>query len=325
MRWLKSGIRAERGATAVIVGIMLVPLIGSLAIALDVGALYAERAQLQNGADAAALAIASDCADAEGCDDSAGLAAGFTDDNANDGAANVLEPDIDLTNRTVTVTDSTRVAGTGQDAIQHPFAALLGITETTVGARATAEWGGISEGPAVLPLALSLCEFERFGELNNEVKITIRYDENHPCTRDGVDIPGGFGWLEQAAGTCSVTVEADGTVPSEPGADSPEDCDAILRALEDTTILIPVFDQSTGNGGPGVFHIFGFASFHVTGWKFAGGNGFPLVNVDHYPGCDCNGGNLRFIQGYFEEWVTLDDAYEPGGPELNAPIVRLIN
>lgn len=324
MWWLNRRLRAERGATAVIVGILLVPLIGGLAIALDVGALYAERAQLQNGADAAALAIAQDCSDGV-CDSASALAGDFTNNNANDGAANVLAPDIDMGNQTVTVTDSTRVAGTGQDAIQHPFAALLGITETTVGARATAQWGGISSGPAVLPLALSLCEFDLFGELNNEVKITIRYDENHPCTRDGVDIPGGFGWLEQTAGTCSATVEADGSVPSEPGIDSPSGCDATLRALEDSTILIPVFDGSTGNGGPGIFHIYGFAAFHVTGWKFAGGNKFPLVNVDHYPGCDCSGGNERFIQGYFEEWVTLDGAYETGGPELNATTVRLTN
>ena len=322
MRWLNRHLRAERGATAVIVGILLVPLIGGLAIALDVGALYAERAQLQNGADAAALAIAQDCA-VDGCGDSAALAAGFTSNNANDGATNVV--DVEFGDQTVTVTDSTLVAGTGQGAIQHPFAALLGISETTVHAAATAQWGGISEGPAVLPLALSLCEFELFGELNNEQRITIRYDENHPCTRDGVDIPGGFGWLEQTAGTCSATVEADGSVPSEPGVDSPEGCDATLRALEGTTILIPVFDASTGNGGPGIFHIYAFAAFHVTGWKFAGGNRYPLVNVDNYPGCDCSGGNERFIQGYFEEWVELDPDFIPGGPELNATTVSLIN
>ena len=44
----------ERGAASVIVAIVLVVLMGCAALAVDVGAMYAEKAQLQNGADAAA-------------------------------------------------------------------------------------------------------------------------------------------------------------------------------------------------------------------------------------------------------------------------------
>ena len=324
MRWLNSRLRSERGASAVFLGILLVPLIGFLAIALDVGALYAERAQLQNGADAAALAIARDCADGV-CSNSSGLAAGYTNANANDGAANVLAPDINLIDRTVTVSDSTRT-DTGANAIRHPFASLIGIDSTTVGATATAEWGPPGDGPAVLPLALSYCEFLLFGSLINEVKITIRYDENHPCRRDGHDIPGGFGWLDQVPGRCDVLVDLDAAeVPSRPGNSQPVDCEETLANLEGRTILIPIFDSSTGTGANGVFHIYAFASFKVTGWKFGGGNRMPLVNVDNYPGCLCTGGDYRFIQGYFQDWVSVDSAFELGGPNLNADAVRLIN
>ena len=51
----------ERGATAVIFALLLVPMLGFAAIAVDVGALYAERARLQVAADAAAIAVAQDC------------------------------------------------------------------------------------------------------------------------------------------------------------------------------------------------------------------------------------------------------------------------
>ncbi|WP_158252350.1 TadE/TadG family type IV pilus assembly protein [Cryobacterium sp. Y29] len=329
MRWLNSLHRSERGASAVFLGILLVPLIGFLAIALDVGALYAERAQLQNGADAAAIAIARDCAD-EGCDTPsalaalAALAARFTKANANDRAANVDPPIIDLDAQTVTVIDSTRT-DTGEDAIQHPFASLIGTDSTTVDATATAEWGHPGDGPAVLPLALSYCEFLLFGALNDEDKITIRYDENHPCTRDGAEIPGGFGWLDQIPGQCEVLVDLDAdVVPSRPGNSQPVDCEETLADLEGRTILIPIFDSSTEPGANGVFHIYAFASFKVTGWKFAGGNRMPLVNVDNYPGCGCSGGNSRFIQGYFKDWVSVDSAFELDGPDLNADVVRLI-
>lgn len=324
MWWLNRRLRSERGATAVLVGILMVPLLGCLAIALDVGAVYVERAQLQNGADAAALAIAQDCAHGV-CSDPAALAASFANDNANDGAANVLTPTFP-NDHTVTVSDSTRVAGTNADAINHPFAKFIGVDSTTVHATATAEWGPVGNGPAILPLALSYCDFLASGSLT-AAKVTIFYDENKTCKKapDTGDIPGGFGWLTQNPGTCEASVDfSAATVPSEPGNSQPSDCDATLQSLQGKTILIPIFDSSTGTGSNGVFHLYAFAAFKVTGWKFAGGNKMPYVNVDNYAGCKCTGGNDRFIQGYFQDWVSVDGAYELGGHNTNAIQVRLI-
>ena len=52
----------QRGATAVTFVLILVPLFVTLAFVGDAGLLYWEKTQLQNGADAAALAVAQDCA-----------------------------------------------------------------------------------------------------------------------------------------------------------------------------------------------------------------------------------------------------------------------
>lgn len=52
----------ERGAVAVFVTVVAAVLLGVLGLAVDAGALYQERKELRNGADAAALAIAEDCA-----------------------------------------------------------------------------------------------------------------------------------------------------------------------------------------------------------------------------------------------------------------------
>ena len=57
----------ERGAAAVLVAFSMVVLLGFAALAVDVGAMYAEKTQLQNGADATALAIAGDCAKGINC------------------------------------------------------------------------------------------------------------------------------------------------------------------------------------------------------------------------------------------------------------------
>jgi Flp pilus assembly protein TadG len=52
------GIKEEKGATAVITALMLVLLFGFTALAIDIGYLYAARNELQNAADASALAAA---------------------------------------------------------------------------------------------------------------------------------------------------------------------------------------------------------------------------------------------------------------------------
>ena len=55
-------LKDERGAVAVMVALLIIPLIAFAAIAIDVAAMWSERQQLQTAADAGALAIAQDCA-----------------------------------------------------------------------------------------------------------------------------------------------------------------------------------------------------------------------------------------------------------------------
>ena len=59
---LRRRLAGEHGASAVLLALLLVPILGFTAIAVDVGALYAEKARLQVAADSAALAVAADCA-----------------------------------------------------------------------------------------------------------------------------------------------------------------------------------------------------------------------------------------------------------------------
>src|SRR6516165_9618464 len=56
--------RDERGAIGVLIAVLIGGgvLIGMGALAIDVGQIYQNRAELQNGADAGALAVADSCA-----------------------------------------------------------------------------------------------------------------------------------------------------------------------------------------------------------------------------------------------------------------------
>ncbi|MFO7690442.1 MAG: Tad domain-containing protein [Cryobacterium sp.] len=327
MRRITARWGEEHGASAVLVAILMVPLLGFAAIALDVGALYVERGQLQNGADAAALAIAQGCAEDGVCTAAATepTAAAFADANANDGAANVLIPEFPTAN-SVMVTSSTRVAGTNADAISHPFARFIGIDSTTVYAQATAEWGPPQASMIVLPLAISLCEFQP--ALDGSLQL-LRYDQNPACTTpDGSPIPGGFGWLDRVEDECEAAIDlVAASAPSEPGNSFPGICNDTLTDLEGKTILVPIFDRAYAPNGTELtqgagasFHLYAFAAFTITGWKFSGGP--ALTNTD--PAApDCTG-NCRGIQGYFDRWVSVDSAgAELGGPDLGAAIIRL--
>jgi Flp pilus assembly protein TadG len=86
-------LRRDDGAVAVLVAVCMVALLAVGAFVLDVGRIYAERRQLQNGADAATLAVVMDCHLPAGCAATAGTkAADKANQNANDGASTVASP-----------------------------------------------------------------------------------------------------------------------------------------------------------------------------------------------------------------------------------------
>ncbi len=96
MRRLNRRIRpsADDGAVAAALAIVLGTgvLLGMAAVVVDVGRLYAEREQLQTGADAAAWAVAQTCVRRpDRCADQSAAARRYADASAADGAAGVAE------------------------------------------------------------------------------------------------------------------------------------------------------------------------------------------------------------------------------------------
>ncbi|MBM6405979.1 hypothetical protein JQN72_17185 [Phycicoccus sp. CSK15P-2] len=84
--------RAERGAAAALVAIVFGTgvLLGVSALALDVGSIWHERRQLQNSADAAALALASKCAKSPtSCTSGSSVVSTYANANVRDGATSI--------------------------------------------------------------------------------------------------------------------------------------------------------------------------------------------------------------------------------------------
>ncbi len=178
--------RDERGVVAVLVGLLIgTVLLGLGALVIDVGQIYQERAELQNGADAAALAVAKSCATGSTCTPS--LAAQYANENASkltggtagvilvcgsfgglgacpasSGAMTDCPPPPAGSQGYVDVHTATQTSG-GSTVIAPILArTLLGndnYTGTTVQACAQASWGGPASGNTVA-FAISACSWD---------------------------------------------------------------------------------------------------------------------------------------------------------------------
>lgn len=163
----------DRGAVAIIVAICAIVLLGIAAWVIDGSAHYQERRELQNGADAAALAVAADCAIGGVCgdamsaaqfDDVMATAQSYANANAVDGASAVAGVTFPTSN-SVTVSLVTADAGPDIDGdpntVDYQFARVFGILGGAVGAQATAEWDFVGGG-TTLPIIFSRCEFDKY-------------------------------------------------------------------------------------------------------------------------------------------------------------------
>ena len=296
---LKSG---EDGAVAVIMALFMVVLLGITAIVVDVGMIYAERFQLQNGADAAALAIAQDCA-AGNCSNAGATATQLAGKNSHDGVSAATAV---IAGNTVTVRTRTATLD-GGSAVQHWFAPVLGIQSTTVEAVAKASWGSPSKA-TVFPFTAPRCIFD--SAPTGEVWIT----STSTCTgAGGKTLPGAFGWLdEDEKKSCRASVDVDQIIEGEPGKSGPKNCD-----VDGKVILLPVYESKSGQGNNVSYIIDGFAAFKVTA------HSWPNQSRSE-PGCShCTG-----IKGRFITLVSLADLQsfgveQLGGESLNAFFVTL--
>lgn len=314
---------SERGAVAVIVAVAMVALLGFAALAIDTGALYAERAQLQSGADAAALAIAQECSQNRNCTDPAlklSVAQEMANANTSDGATAVSGLSYP-SSTSVKVQASTKDGKTNAGFMALTFAPALGIDTATVYAESTARWGSPARGPAILPLAFAPCNFK----LNGAIQVISMHGDadRAVCSStspSGQLLPGGFGWLAAPAGTCNANVDIAVKAPmsGDTGVSLPSGCASVLTAAANKTLLLPVYGDKSGTGSGGTYTITGWAAFRLLGWNFPG---FSYQNST-YTGAVCKG-DCKGIIGQFISFVSLDDRFTGAGPDLGANIVTL--
>lgn len=356
MRWLTSASArpappsGEHGATMVMAAVLVLVLFGFLAFAFDFGRMYVERRELQSGADAAALAVAADCAlgGCGGAYDPYVLSELYADANARDGLAWVRDVELDLDAQEVTVHTATEDPG-GDHFFDMTFAQLIGYEGLTVGANATAVWGA-PRALTTLPLIFSVCEWMKYGEsgwvdasaagmLHHSSAVTgnllppatgypyagrlakIFFHGTSQChyNPSGQDLSGGFGWLESSTGGCEAELAKGEEVAIDPGASPTTGCSAaVMKSVVGEVVLLPYFDATYGVGENATYRVLGFGALYITGYNF-GGQYKQTSLVDG--ALPCTGAN-RCIEGYvIGDWMASGG--DIGGEDLGVVVIRL--
>ena len=243
----------ESGQALVQVALSMLVLLAFVALATDVGSLYAERRKMQNAADAGALAGAMVlCRDGEAAARTLALSTAL----ANGAQLQVADITIDLANGLVSVPVST----TGQSI----FARLMNpsFATTPVRAKATAKCGPISTaGGGLFPIAI-----ENFGWITDTTYDLLQ-----------VPGPGNFSWLswngennapylrDEIIGkeNPSPPVSIGDWVQGLTGATNSHDIRTALSNLVGKTIIILVYDTVRAQGAGFDYHVVGFAAFSV--------------------------------------------------------------
>jgi hypothetical protein len=200
-------IKNQHGVSAIILALSLVVLLGFAALAVDIGYLYSAKNELQNAADAAALAASRELGRIYSEETLSSTDFGATENSSflasiynvavdvagkNVAAGNLVsisEADIEIgqwnpTSRTLTETliapDAVRVVpkreASSDNAVTLFFARVLGIVESDVSATATAALSGlaeIDEGGLPIPVGISKYWFTYYKETgfcNRDIK-----------------------------------------------------------------------------------------------------------------------------------------------------------
>ncbi|WP_171058173.1 pilus assembly protein TadG-related protein [Modestobacter altitudinis] len=306
---LASRLRPERGAVAVFVALGMVVLLGFAAVAIDTSAARRDQQVLRNAADAAALAVAMECAKAVAADMAANPTATPATDcpvtaatakatadrlgSDNAGSSSTVKPPL-LQGQTVTVTveaDASRPIPIGPGKVRMTSKAAW---TTTIGYTAS------------YPLAISYCRYLQLPEETpyhlasepNGLELLPDRQEISPADWTGSDTcDGPTGSLTFPVGSVMTLVDDSAAC----GSSSAKDRNVTGQAFEPVTfaartcvassqfgdvtswphggyeIVVPVYDEVHGNR----YHVSDYLGFHVMGVDPDGGLwGFSTGPVD---------------------------------------------
>jgi Flp pilus assembly protein TadG len=351
--------RDERGAIGVLVAALLGfgVLTGMGAMVVDVGQLYQERAELQNGADAAALGVVKSCA-LGSCDPS--VAANYAEANASNltggsegvnlvcgsgvglpscpGSTGALTDCPPPTNADYADVFTSTQTASGSTLLPPVFAQAMlgnsGYQGHNVVACAQAAWGSPASATAS-SLTIPACEWDQATQQgasyappppsppnpssDQVLAWSAAGDGGSGCPTEpsGADGPGTFGWVANPGPDCTTAISPP-TFTGINGAPPTSQCAQLLQtAQQNQTPLLVPIYVSANPGGPPTYTLKGFAEFVVTGYNLPFGSASDWLNSAN----DCQG-TTYCLNGYFTQGVAPFSG-SLGGTNLGASVIQL--
>jgi Flp pilus assembly protein TadG len=396
-RMTRPGLHDE-GAIAVIVAILFgtFVVLSCAALTIDVGNINLDRRQLQNSADAVALAVAQDCANTGTCHPNDPSLQTLANANSAHGATAIRRVDgltpicgnapglvscpaasapnsanlqecpganpADSTQYVRVYTETLQKAG-GAHILPYTFgAAIAGVgSGANQQACASVSWGAIGTYTTGAPITISLCMFDAMkaavGGVGNlppppdstfpgygpghasawpsssleQIEYTTKYAGS--CTNsNGHAANGSFGWLTNIS--CMATATTGNWIQGDPGNNMA--CD--MSPYWGKKILVPIYDCVVTSGSdPGApplptdtckipsgggsniwYHIAGWASFYLSGYRFPGNSQPSTLTGNAICGSpdSCLGGWLTSLE--------LSNASTGGGSNYGVSAVKVL-
>lgn len=321
--------RDERGAIAVLVGVLVFVLVGILAFVADFGYAYANQRKLQNAVDAAVLAAGQKivtgatnpswtCDQLKTATSSAASSAAQTAFNQNAGTGATLAGVVDVTCVDPNWTNRIVISASGTQQSQGFFGGLYGHSSYALNKSAKAVVGPPGQVVGVRPFALC----DALAALQNTQPngyLTLNFDnEDLGCgTASGnfgtLDIrypavggsPGSlvddwvrYGYDGSLPTTAPLTLNGSPGIPASNLADD-------FAAILDTSIVLPTYDVRTGSGSNSVYNITGFVEVKVCGVKLTSGSGSLSSGTCFQSATAPTGNNDRFVQLQFVRFIPI--------------------
>jgi hypothetical protein len=271
----------DRGAIAVVAAIVFIPLSLMLAVVVDAGRVWVDKHRLQNGVEAAAVAVAAEWgANGVRCSSSSLAFVG------GDGA----RPD--STNCSITGTQSSGVARVdAQESVSLIFGNLLGRETSQVRASTAVRVGPAESVIGLWPFGLcvnhpSIAQWIA-GGMSAGVSTRITFQEQNQ--RCGGDVSGNWATLDFSGGSNSNSetqswidsgylgwVEVGDVISGSPGAPS---ISLAMTGVIGQSIQLPLYSNPRNQGANALYTIVGFAQAVVVAAQFSGASAQRSITI----------------------------------------------
>lgn len=315
--------RNERGAAIIMVAMFLVALIGLAALVIDMGQIIVIKGELQNGADAGALAGVVDLI-YYGPSEGETMAVNYTTQSNNYRITSPV-PASDAVNVTVLDPEKLQVqvrrtAGTAAGPVPTIFARVWGVQNTGVEALAvaTVDRKVIGTGPGnLLPFGIHKRMVDANDDGIYDVGNTIDVYPHawSPGNFGILDLDGGSNsnddikrWIQNGFDQSFVIPQSTGfiDITGDTGISGYSLSDSISSRIGNR-LLFPVFDNVTGEGSGSTFRVIDMVGIIIRDFQLTGD-----IHSRHF--------NIQ-IEQFSSTSLILGDESTPSNPSLSKPIL----